>query len=199
MAFVTVSRFTIFRTLALILSAFVLLFFSCTPGMLQNAFAPAPTENPITALVPEPAEAAGAPTTDDAPTADQSPAVQLVLERGNRWIAGIPGFGANALQAFTGEYRIPGKTELVQLWLTRELLYFEGWTSRGISNYTVLQNSLYPQLTAIALGGIWTIVISLPPEMSQDEADRILAACAARFNNISTSVRDMSLPAMIPF
>jgi hypothetical protein len=123
----------------------------------------------------------------------------LVLERGNAWTAGIPGFGENALSAFSGEYRIPGKTELLKVWLCRELLYYEGWNAaaEGVFLKTLAGGSL----AAIpARDGIWTAVVLLPPG-SPEEQNRLLRACMSKFSGFSGSgsSQNLSLPAIISF
>jgi hypothetical protein len=172
-----------------LLAALIFFVFSCTPGTVENAAEP---ENVITALAPPPAK------TEASAGAASTQGNQLVLERGNRWIAGIPGFGENALRAFTGEYRIPGKTELVQIWLTREPLYYENW-ERQDNAAAVLYKSDTPGFTIIDPEGIWTVIIYLPPDFDRDTENRILNACIERFSAISTPARDMSFPAMIPY
>jgi hypothetical protein len=171
------------------LAALLFFVFSCTPRTVENAAAA--SKNTITALAPSPA-------TEEPAETESSPGSQLVLERGNRWTAGIPGFGENALRAFTGEYRIPGNTELVQIWLTREILYFEGW-ERQDNAAAALYKSNSPGFTVIDPEGIWTVMVYLPADLDSDTGNRILNACIERFSVISTSAREMSLPALIPY
>jgi hypothetical protein len=173
-----------------VFSAALFLVFSCIPGGEQG---PAEeVENAITALLPS------APAEDTQGPQDEAPADHLVLERGNRWIAGIPGFGENALRSFTGEYRISGKTELAQIWLTRELLYFAGW-ERQDNTAPAIYTSTAPGFTVIDPDGIWTVMVYLPPDLDTGTESRILSACIGTFSNISTPARDMSLPAIIQY
>jgi hypothetical protein len=173
-----------------LLGALLFFVFSCTPRTVENT--DTASENAITALAPSPA------VTEEPAETENSPGSQLVLERGNRWTAGIPGFGENALRAFTGEYRIPGNTELVQIWLTRELLYYEGW-ERQDNAAAALYTSAVPGFTVIDPEGIWTVIVYLPTDLDSDMDSRLLNACIERFSVISTSAREMSLPAIIPY
>ncbi|MCL1815935.1 MAG: hypothetical protein FWG27_08985 [Treponema sp.] len=176
----------------LVFAAF--LFLSCRPGLIAEQFGPRITEeNLITALPPEPAIA-------DTESGDVP---QLVLESGNHWAAGIPGFGENALSAFTGEYRIPGKRGTTRIWLTREFLYYEGWANRGsITSPTVLQKiGSEGRVASVTLNNIWTMVILLPKgtEFSLDEEDWLIMLLVSKFAGFSGQSRNLSLPAFISY
>jgi hypothetical protein len=179
---------------------------SCTPGAIQNLGSPNPAQkNTITALADkaETAEAAGetaAPAGETAEAAGETAGIEnaLILERGNFWTAGIPGFGENALSAFFGEYRMPGKTELLQVWLCREFLYYEGWTAAADG---VLLKIL-PSGAAAAIPAkdrVWTVIVLLPPNSSPEEQDRVLRACVSQFADFPGpgGSRNLSLPAII--
>ena len=130
-------------------------------------------------------------------------ASQLVLESGNHWTSGIPGFRENALSAFTGEYRISGKTETVRVWLTREFLYYEGWTEQNninaYANYRRSDDT--SDLTSVQLDENWTLVINFPPALtgSQEEQDRLLQSFVGRIGGMSRQSQNISLPAIIPY
>lgn len=133
-------------------------------------------------------------------TAENSAASRLVLEQGNYWTAGIPGFGGNALSAFTGQYRIPGKNSTVQVWLTREFLYYEGWERRGSqSTYVVLQKIEGISRLAAVTTDIWTIVALFPGEVTKEEEDILVALFIDRFSGLSGQIQNISLPALLPY
>jgi hypothetical protein len=75
---------------------------------------------------------------------------RAVLNRGNGWVKGVPGFGVNAFDALYGDYRLDppdpaapaagdpsgGETPGFSVWVTRAPLYLDGeiWRNRpGIS------------------------------------------------------------------
>ena len=178
--------------LPVFVAALFVLFFSCDPKVITERLGPrGVTETEaITALIPEPAA--------ETETASVS---QLVLESGNYWTAGVPGFGENALSAFTGEYRVPGMPKTVWVWLTREFLYYDGWTGRdSITSYSIRQKTEKDGLAAAAsLSDAWTIVILLPPEISAEEEDRLITTLVGKFSGFSSQSRDISFPALIPY
>ena len=179
-------------------SLFVLLLYvSCSPGEVADLLGSREESDTITitALIPE--SAAG----EIMPAAGKAAVSQLVLESGNHWTKGVPGFGENALSAFTGEYRIPGMAGTVWVWLTREFLYYDGWTARaGITGFRTLQKTENDGLAAaVTLNDSWTIVILLPPGISAEEEDRLITTLAGRFSGFSGQYQDISLPAFIPY
>jgi hypothetical protein len=184
---------------------FLIVLGSCTPETVKNFAFSRKTEeqNTITALANESPDAETGSETAGSET--EVSEAGLVLERGNSWTAGIPGFGENALAAFTGEYRIPGKTGLLRIWLCREFLYYDGgWTRReSISGYTVLQRSASQGLAAAApLDSLWTAVVLFPEELSPEEEDLLFTACIERLSGFAAQQagsRYISLPAQISF
>ncbi|MDR2471061.1 MAG: hypothetical protein LBD09_02995, partial [Treponema sp.] len=165
---------------------------ACDPDTVERLTGEQEQKRQITALPPAAAEE----------TAEEDPAFShLVLERGNRWSAGIPGFGGNALSAFTGEYRIPGKLAPVRVWLTKEFLYYEGWTPReGVPGTTVLRRDEGTgALAAIQSGGLWTVVVLFPGELSPEEEDRLIGIFSDRLTGFSSQAQNISLPALIPY
>jgi hypothetical protein len=132
---------------------------------------------------------------------EKSSPPRLILETGNYITSGIPGFGENALSALTGEYRIPGKTELVKVWLTAEFVFLDRWAWRtSITGYTVMQKvEDIGRVVSSALTDS-TLVILLPKgqELSLEEEDRLITTLikglsATRLGNL----QNVSLPAMI--
>jgi hypothetical protein len=169
---------------------------SCDPGSVQKFAGPDPAtaDTIITALAAEPQEDGQNDPVE--PAAAES---RLVLERGNYWTAGIPGFGENALKAFTGEYRMPGSDNPVRIWLTREVLYYEGWTGRGSMNGIRQKTETGGTVAASVLDTVWTAIVLLPGDLPAEEEDRILTAFRTRLTGISSYPQNVSLPALIPF
>jgi hypothetical protein len=125
---------------------------------------------------------------------------QLVLESGNHWVAGIPGFDENALAAFSGDYRIPGKTIPVRIWLTREFLYYRDWAGRDVFGLRVRQKMVGEgRIIAAGLEGMWNMVLLLPPELNAEEEDRLITVLTGRFDGFSVQAENVSLPALIPY
>jgi len=131
------------------------------------------------------------------------PVSQLVLESGNHWTSGIPGFRENALSAFTGEYRISGENETVRVWLTREFLYYEGWTEQdNINAYVNYRRSDdTSDLASVQLDENWTLVINFPPALAgkREEEDRLIRSFIGRISGMSRQSQNISLPAIIPY
>jgi hypothetical protein len=100
---------------------------------------------------------------------------RAVLNRGNAWVMGIPGFGTNAVPAIFGEYRLEfsssgaGEGE-VSVWLCGETLRFaEGawqpWDGAGRS--VVQRREGEAQLLGFSFSGgpglgAWTAVFQFP-------------------------------------
>jgi hypothetical protein len=164
---------------------------ACDPGSVQKRVRPEPADTVISALAP------GAARDDPAESTDADR--RLVLEQGNYWTAGIPGFGENALRAFTGEYRIPRGGSPVQIGLTRELLYYEGWTSRSSMDGVRQKTEPEGTVAVTALDNIWTAIVLLPADCTAEEEDRILGAFRSGLTGIAGSPQNVSLPALIPF
>jgi hypothetical protein len=140
---------------------------------------------------------------------------QALLEQGNMWTAGIPGFGENALPAITGEYLINDGGSF-RVWLCRELLYYDGWEPMpDIQAFRVLRkNSRGGFLAAAAFNEVWTgVFLFNDPEgqlradtggaelLSPEDIDRIMTVFRNRFLYFSSLSRasDISLPASINF
>ena len=130
------------------------------------------------------------------------PESQLVLESGNHWTSGIPGFRENALSAFTGEYRISGETETVRIWLTREFLYYENWTEQNTINAYINYRKLdgTNRLASVQLDENWTLVITIPAALidSQEEEDHLIRSFIDRISGMPRQSQNISLPAIIP-
>ncbi|MDR2072490.1 MAG: hypothetical protein LBP60_03550 [Spirochaetaceae bacterium] len=171
---------------------------SCIPEAMQSFGPPEPEQKSTIIALADKTEAlkpAGEPAVTEPAGSDA-----LILERGNFWTTGIPGFGENALSAFSGEYRIPGKTELLKVWLCREFLYYDGWIT-GTNG--VLLKTVSAGLAAAmpAKDGIWTAIVFLPPTLSPEEQTRFLGACMSKFSDFpgSGGSWNLSLPAIINF
>jgi hypothetical protein len=101
---------------------------------------------------------------------------RAVLARGNAWVTGIPGFGANAFPAISGEYRLEFSSsgaeggETVSVWLCGEPLRFAGgawqpWSGSGRS--AVQRREGEAQLLGFSFNGgpglgVWTAVFQFP-------------------------------------
>ena len=131
------------------------------------------------------------------------PESQFVLESGNHWTTGIPGFRENALSAFTGEYRISGETETVRIWLTREFLYYESWTEQNNINayFNYRKSDDTSRLVSIQLDENWTLIINIPAALAgnQEEEDRLIRSFINRISGMPRQSQNISFPAMIPF
>jgi hypothetical protein len=138
---------------------------------------------------------------------------RMILENGNTWTIGVPGFSENALPALSGVYRIvtPGETAdagMFSVWLCRETLYYSDWDIRaGIwsEDFQVLEKYGKDGLIVAApFNEIWTGVFSFPgeSELSGNDVDRIIGIYRSRFLYFLTLVRsgsDVSLPALADF
>ena len=162
-------------------------------------------ETIITALAPN--------NTDSSEEAGQKPdgsnpetavlSANIVLERGNYWIAGIPGFGENALSAFFGEYRIPDSKETVKVWLTREFIYYNNWTRRSSMSAIRVEEKMENTglITASPLNEEWTIMIQFPlgMEFSVEEQNRIIINLNAKLSGLPGQGQNISFPAFISY
>jgi hypothetical protein len=137
---------------------------------------------------------------------------RIILEKGNVWTNGIPGFGENALPALSGTYSVttPGGTvgSLFAVWLCRETLYYDDWDIRtGIWSEDFRVMEKYGRdglLVAVPFSEIWTGIFSFPgdSELSQSDIDRIIGIYRSRFLYFLTLARsssDVSLPAQADF
>ncbi|MDR1307973.1 MAG: hypothetical protein LBK74_10425 [Treponema sp.] len=183
------------------LLALLTLLGACDPGSGQNRAGPEPAEldTVISALTPKPRESGQGDFAEASAAETAAEERRLVLERGNYWTAGIPGFGENALKAFAGEYRLPGSGNPVRIWLTREFLYYEGWTGRDSMDGVRQKTETEGIAAAAVLDNSWTVIVLLPGDLPAEEEDRLLAAFRARLTGISSSPQNVSLPALIPF
>jgi len=181
---------------SLVMFFYFALFGSCTPDMVVERLTGTDSEkieeNTITALIPEPK-----------PAEETSIAAQMVLESGNYWTTGVPGFGENALSAFMGEYRVAGKTGMVKVWLTMEFVYYEGWTNRdSITEMTVLEKmGNEGRIAASALNAYWTAVLWFPSEMdlTEEEENTIIVSLIKKFGGFTGQSQNVSLPPLITF
>jgi hypothetical protein len=187
---------------------FAFVFFkSCTPEMVVSRLAnreEKKEEAAITALIPDENGKLKESSPDTTETAAANiPAFHMVLEKGNYWTRGIPGFGENALSAFAGEYRIPGKTETVKVWMTMEFIYYEGWTNRtSLTNIQVQEKMILEGLMiSSALNNNWTIVINVPLGMGlgTEGENRIILSLIKRLMNFSGQIQNISYPAIITY
>ena len=180
----------------------IIFFGSCTPKIIAEQFTSQEKteELVITALIPEENRRNAA---DQKNALETQVVTRLVLESGNYWTRGIPGFGENALSAFLGEYRVPDKTETVKVWLTMEFLYYEGWKNQeSISGVTVLEKAENNgRIIAFILNDFWTAILLLPTELvlNGEEENRIITGFINKFRDFSGQGQNISLPAFIPY
>jgi hypothetical protein len=174
---------------------------SCAPEMIASRLAQEEESEVTIAALPSGQEALAASTAGA--EAAGNAAARLVLESGNYWSAGIPGFGENALSAFVGEYRIPGKTERVKVWLTMEFMYYEGWTNRdSVNGIAVIEKTADDgRIVAASLNEFWTAVLHLPPGagLSEEDQNRIVSNLINNFDGFSGQSRNISLPALVDY
>jgi hypothetical protein len=137
----------------------------------------------------------------------------MILERGNVWTTGLPGFGENALPALSGTYSITtpdetADTALFTVWLCREALYYDDWDTRAgtwSEDFRVLEKqSRDSLLVAASFNESWTGIFSFPGvlDLSQNDIDRIIGIYRSRFLYFLTlthSSSDISLPAQMDF
>ena len=188
---------------------FAFVFFeSCTPEMVVSQLVnhEEKEENVITALIPDDNGKSKGSSQDSAESVSEtgsSPASGMILEKGNYWTRGIPGFGENALSAFAGEYRIPGNKETVNVWMTTEFIYYEGWTNRaGMTNIQV-QEKKSPEglIVASTLNENWTMVMRLPLGLGlgAEGENRIILDLINKLTGFSDQIQNISYPAIITY
>ncbi len=134
-----------------------------------------------------------------------------LLVRGSLPVKGIPGFGANAIPALYGEYRVASLSEPVAVWATREGLYLDPriWKGRragGLAAYerASSEEDAFPVLrTLIAAESAadWTVVVAFPGDAERNaEIDRFMRRFVDRFNRFALSAKlpsDVSFPAVL--
>ena len=171
-----------------LLPLFIIFYVSCTPERVTERLSQNVKEEKriIKALIPENFSGIWQVQPAAAGVLDNS---KMVLESGNYWTIGIPGFEENALSAFIGEYRIPYKTETIKVWLSGEFLYYKGWTGRlGITGITVREKTVSDgRIIAAALNDTWTLVIQFPPDsgFTLQEENRIMMNLFTKFSGIA--------------
>jgi hypothetical protein len=136
---------------------------------------------------------------------------RMILEKGNVWTTGIPGFGENALSALSGTYSIAapdGTADTFTVWLCRETLCYDGWENRGgiwSEDFRVLEKyGGDGLLVAAPFGETWTGIFSFPgaSDLSRNDIDRIIGIYRSRFLYFLTLIHsgsDISLPARADF
>ena len=148
---------------------------------------------------------------------------EAVLIRGNYWVSGIAGFGANGFSAIAGEYRLQtagnGENgakpeEDFAVYVTKEALYFSGdWQTRpGMGNIPVFQRTGEEGFLAAAVvndsrGDSWIAVFRFKRGLegagiSGDIFNRMLQVWTNRLAYFISSARtpgDVSLPAALEF
>jgi hypothetical protein len=125
---------------------------------------------------------------------------RLVLEQGNEWTAGVPGFGVNAIPALAGEYSANDGRRF-QVWLTREVLYFDNaWIPLSDLVETRTRAASGGTLAARPLNGVWSVVFLFGDGFGNNEQVEIMRACAPRFTQFvfqTNRMSDSSFPAII--
>jgi hypothetical protein len=130
---------------------------------------------------------------------------RAILVRGTESVKGLPGFAANAFEAIYGEYRLEASGATVQVWATREALYFDpaAWTKR-VGGYA-------PQRRTDADGSVilaaepsvpgWTAIAVFPPNgVAATEMDLFFRLFLDRFSHFLVGAKvptDASFPATI--
>jgi hypothetical protein len=146
----------------------------------------------------------------------EAQARRAVLDRGNVWVAGIPGLGDGGAALF-GEYRLdlPAGEQRCRVWLTGETPSFTGggWRPRSqIAGVPVFQRQEGEDLLAgcgfdggTGLGS-WTVVFRFPPGPAAGLDDPGINALIGRwldrfryFLSLIKSPADMSFPAVVAF
>ncbi len=134
-----------------------------------------------------------------------------ILVRGVQPVKGIPGFGANAIPALYGEYRLASLAEPVAVWATREGLYFDPriWKGRRAGGLAVRERSAGTEaafpvprtLVAAESAADWTVVAAFPGDTAGNaEVDRFMRAFAERFARFALAAKlptDVSFPAVL--
>ncbi|MDR0876952.1 MAG: hypothetical protein LBN21_02780 [Treponema sp.] len=140
-----------------------------------------------------------------------------VMIKGNSWITGIPGFGANVFPAISAEYRSGDTT--FSIWVSGEPLVFSQavWESRTLPRGSRLTGVMQRDnggtlLVGFPLNsenetGAWTVLFQFPRRTADtgfDDAgaDRLIAAWTSRFRYFMSLVKtasDISLPAVVTF
>lgn len=137
---------------------------------------------------------------------------RLILTRGNHWIYGIPGFGANNFPALMGEYRISSaeNTGVFWVYLTREVLFFsQDWQPAGANNQRFErsgEDGFFAAFRVDARGVYWFVVFRFPPgfETAFSAGDFALLYQAwtdslLDFLPPAGRIADTSLPAVVEF
>ncbi len=152
----------------------------------------------------------------------------VILNKGNKLVYGLPGFGENAIRAITGEYKIElpentaGQTEktsplVITAWLTSEFMFIspELWSPRvSLQTYHAMERRDDQGLhiisglpNTVAGQEKWTILFSIPGEtinagITDAYTDRIIRAWTSRLSyyiSISQTDIQVSLPAVVTF
>jgi hypothetical protein len=183
---------------------------SCT-GNAGGERSPA-TENSVSATDGAAAESVPALSVADALRLPEgNSGRRMILESGNFWTTGIPGFGENALPALSGMYRIApaaSPDEMFTVWVCRETLYYDDWDIRAgasFEDFRVMEK--YGRdglLVAVPFNEIWTGVFGFPGDsnFSQNDIDRIIGIYRSRFLYFFAMTYngiDISLPAQADF
>lgn len=169
-------------------------FVSCTPEIVAERFIinEKPADLIINSLIPEPAA-----------EKENLSNSNMILESGNYWTVGIPGFGENALSAFIGEYRIPGETETVKIWLTGEFIYYQGWTNRNSTAGLIVMEKVVNENRIIAspMNSYWTAVMLFPSgtALKEEDENRIFTELINKLSGFSGGSQNISLPALIAY
>ena len=147
---------------------------------------------------------------------------KMVLSRGNQWVSGIPGFGANNFSALSGEYRLSPRAGSdtgtagagdFMIYLTMEKLFFSGdWVQ--LDNRVLRRHSDSSEgasLTAVLIddhrGASWIAVFEFPrgdeeTVLGVNAFNQLLQAWAGKFLyflSLSKTIGDISLPAVVEF
>jgi len=183
-------------------------------------------ENPAMA-VPKTAGTPGAGPVSAAESAQKAESARrMLLVRGNQWVNGIPGFGANGFFALKGEYQLLPRAENEAgnngagdffVYLTKESLYFSAdWQIRQ-QNRALQQNRTLQRsgedgfLAAVTIddgrGSSWIAVFLFPLGIEEtglgaDAFDQLIRAWTGRFlyfYSLSRTIGELSLPAIVEF
>lgn len=131
---------------------------------------------------------------------------RAILVRGTESVKGLPGFAANAFEAIYGEYRLEASGATVQVWATREPLYFDqtAWTKRvGGGDVSLRRTDADGRVILAAEPSVpgWTAIAAFPPTaLAATEMDLFFRLFMERFSHFLVGAKlptDASFPATI--
>jgi hypothetical protein len=131
---------------------------------------------------------------------------RAILVRGTESVKGLPGFEANAFESIYGEYRLEMSGVTVQVWATREALYFDpaAWSKRTVGSYASQRRTDADGRVIFAAEPSvpgWTAIAVFPPDgIAATEMDLFFRLFLDRFSHFLVGAKvptDASFPATI--